>query len=96
MINKKILDLNELEKKLDNALENETPQKLNEWLDKKRCDLDGLTKKQKEYLSRFSCAWCDQPLNKLGCGAIFDGCSCEERVQKRSNCLKNYKERKHK
>ena len=53
-----------------------------------------LTKLQKRYLSRFTCAWCDHRMDHDGCGAIYDRCSPEIRATRLADCLKAYRPRK--
>lgn len=55
--------------------------------------MDGLTKNERRYLSRRACAWCDMPLNREGCGAIYERCSEETRKARRKKCLAEYKPR---
>ena len=56
--------------------------------------LKELTKNEKRFLSKRLCAWCEMPLNRIECGALFGECSDETRVTRRNNCLKTYKPRK--
>ena len=55
--------------------------------------LKTLTKNEKRYLSKFECAWCDQPLNRVGCSAVYSHCSDQTRIDRRKKCLKKYKPR---
>ena len=55
--------------------------------------LKGLTKNQKAFLSRHSCGWCNLPLHRSGCGAIYDKCTEEDRIGRRERCLKGYRPR---
>jgi hypothetical protein len=52
-----------------------------------------LSKGEKRYLARFECAWCGHGLSYTGCSAIYESCTEETRIQKRKDCLKNYKPR---
>lgn len=48
-----------------------------------------LTKSEKQYLSKFQCLLCEQPLDKDVCGAIYaKKCSAKIREQRRQECLK--------
>lgn len=51
------------------------------------------TKNERRYLSRFECAWCDQPLDRDTCGAIGEKCSESTRRDKRERCLLEYRPR---
>ena len=53
-----------------------------------------MTKNERRFLTRHQCAWCDQPLDKDWCGAIWDKCSAETRTKRQAECLKTYKPRK--
>jgi uncharacterized protein with PIN domain len=52
--------------------------------------LKALTKLERRYLKRRVCMLCDQPLSSVGCGAIFDECPEEVRVDRRKDCLKHF------
>lgn len=52
-----------------------------------------LTKNEKQYLARRSCAWCEMPLDRNECGAIYEQCSIETRQKRRTDCLSHYKPR---
>jgi len=54
-----------------------------------------LSKNQRRFLSHRICGWCEQPLNRAGCGAIFGGiCDEDFRAGRRGECLATYKPRK--
>ena len=53
-----------------------------------------LTTNAKRYLSRRVCAWCELPLHRPYCGAIYTECTPETRIKRRDNCLEFYKPRK--
>ena len=55
--------------------------------------LKALSKNEKAFLSRRICAWCDTPLDRLGCSAIWDKCDEATRITRRRKCLKTYKPR---
>ncbi len=55
--------------------------------------LKSLTKNQRRYLSRRSCAWCETPLSRADCGAIYDGCTDKNRIARANRCLKGFKPR---
>lgn len=55
--------------------------------------MDDLTKNQRRFLSRRVCALCDMPLDRDGCGAIFQQCSEQVRKDRRERCLATYKPR---
>ena len=57
---------------------------------------DSLNKNQKRYLKRFVCGWCERCLSSNECIDIMSPCSDEKLIEKRNNCLKNYKPRKKK
>ncbi len=63
---------------------------------KERAQLAALTRPQRRWLSTFSCAWCDMPAHRPGCGAIYNSgrCTEETRSQKRAQALKTYAPRK--
>lgn len=46
-----------------------------------------LTPTEMRYLARHVCAWCDQPLHKNSCGAVYEKCSLRVREQRRADCL---------
>ena len=46
-----------------------------------------MTKDERRVLSRYQCAWCDQRLSANDCGAIYEGCTAEQREQRRQKCL---------
>jgi hypothetical protein len=53
-----------------------------------------LTKLEKRYLSRFTCGWCDQRLDREICGSVCNGwsrCSAEQRDYRRKFALLKYK-----
>lgn len=58
-------------------------------------ELDPIIKarREKRYLSRHVCAFCEQPLDQNHCGAIWDKCSPEVREKRRLDCLAQYKPR---
>lgn len=56
--------------------------------------LSSLSKGEKRYLKKFECAWCEHGLKNPGCSAISDSCTEEKRIERRKNCLKNYKPRR--
>jgi hypothetical protein len=51
------------------------------------------TKLEKRYLSRRVCAWCEMPLDREGCAAIYDECPPEVRLRRRLDCLSHYRPR---
>ena len=53
-----------------------------------------MTKNEKKFLSRHICSWCEQPLDKDWCGAIFEKCPDHVRLKRQRECLKTYKPRK--
>jgi hypothetical protein len=50
-----------------------------------------MTRAEKRFLSRRICAWCDQPLDKDWCSAIWEKCSPEIRAKRREDCLRTRK-----
>lgn len=52
-----------------------------------------LTRLQRLYLSRRVCGWCDMPLHRDSCGAIYERCSTGTRAKRRARCLAQYKQR---
>ncbi len=52
-----------------------------------------LTKNEKRYLARRECAWCNMPLNRKSCGAIYEKCSEASRIVRLISCLEEYKPR---
>lgn len=57
--------------------------------------LKSLTRGQRQFLSRFACALCEQSMAQAGCGSIYGpACSDEFKVEKRARLLKEYKPRK--
>lgn len=52
-----------------------------------------LTANQRRYLARHICAWCDQRLDRSGCGAIYEKCGEDAREKRRMDCLKAYRPR---
>ena len=55
--------------------------------------LANLDKHQKRYLSHRGCGLCEHPLDQTGCGAIYDPCGEQVRVDRRIACLAEYKPR---
>lgn len=51
---------------------------------------ESLTKGQKRFLSKYECMWCDHPLDRLGCSAIFQHCSENKRIERRIASLLNF------
>lgn len=55
--------------------------------------LDGFTKSELDFLHKYSCALCDQPLDRRWCGALDLGppsvrkCSMEELEDRARRCL---------
>ena len=58
--------------------------------------MEQLTKLEKRYLSKFTCAWCDHRMDKDGCSAIQDRCSPNQQYNRRQRALAQYKPRKRK
>ena len=52
-----------------------------------------LTKKEKRFLSRRICGWCEQSLDRDWCAAIWEKCSEETRAKRVEDCLQTYKPR---
>jgi hypothetical protein len=55
-----------------------------------------LTKNQRRFLSRRVCAFCELPLHRAGCGAVYYKCPMEARIARREDCLKAYRPRTNK
>lgn len=55
--------------------------------------VSGYTRNEKRRLSQYLCAWCDQPLDRESCGAIYQKCTPEVRASRRASCLAGYRPR---
>ena len=53
---------------------------------------DKLSARDKRILARYVCGWCDQPLDKQSCGALFGPCSQGTMESRRKECLEAHKE----
>jgi hypothetical protein len=61
--------------------------------DKEKAQLESLDKYQKKYLSNRCCGACEKPLDQVGCGSFYEACPEQTRIERRSNCLEQYKPR---
>ena len=52
-----------------------------------QAQLKDCTKKEKQQLAKYVCCWCEQPLHKKGCGAIYTHCKEDVRIKRRSEAL---------
>lgn len=56
--------------------------------------LESLSKKEKAYLNRRVCGWCENTsLGETGCYAVFKKCTESTRIERRKRCLSGYKPR---
>lgn len=53
-----------------------------------------LTRFERRYLSRRICSFCDMPLDRESCGAIYEACPRKVREKRRADCLAQYRARK--
>ena len=56
-------------------------------------EIRSLSKKERRYLSKRTCALCGMPLDRPGCSAIWDPCTEKDRRKRRAACLEEYKPR---
>lgn len=61
--------------------------------EQEREQLGNLDRYQKRYLSRRVCGLCELPLDRVGCGAVYEACSEVTRLRRRRLCLKKYRPR---
>lgn len=52
-----------------------------------------LSKGERRFLAKYECLFCEHPLDRDGCSAIWEKCPADVRVQRRESCLKHYKPR---
>ena len=62
--------------------------------DELRARFADLSRNEKQYLSRRICSWCENPLDRPSCGAIYEKCSVENRMTRLEKCLADYKPRR--
>ncbi len=55
--------------------------------------LESLTKKERRYLSKYHCAWCETTLNKTDCYETIEPCSEATKIKRMKKCLRSYKPR---
>lgn len=55
--------------------------------------LKSLSRNEKQFLARRTCAWCGMPLSHAGCAAIYKACSESTRINRRKKCLQTYEPR---
>lgn len=55
--------------------------------------LAALDRFERRYLKGRCCALCDQGLDRVGCGSLFEACEEEQRIKRREACLREYKPR---
>jgi hypothetical protein len=62
---------------------------------KEKEQLAKLDKYQKKYLSGLCCGACDHPLDRVGCGTVYNDNACDEqtRIARREKALLKYKPR---
>jgi hypothetical protein len=53
----------------------------------------GMTKGERRFLSRRVCGWCEMPLHRDSCQALYDPCSSETIALRRRRCLETYRPR---
>jgi hypothetical protein len=46
-----------------------------------------VTANAKARLRRFECAWCNQRMDRLSCGGIYDTCPVSVRLKRAADCL---------
>lgn len=64
--------------------------------DKEEEQLAGLDKYQMRYLKQWECGWCGKPCDRPGCYILsYCGKPCEQegRIERRKQCLAQYKPR---
>jgi len=55
--------------------------------------LSTLNKLEKLFLSRRTCDFCDEALDRNSCGAIGDSCKDSDIISRRKRCLETYEPR---
>jgi len=52
-----------------------------------------LSKGERRFLANYECGFCEHPMHRDGCGAIWEKCSADDQERRRASCLKHYKPR---
>lgn len=60
---------------------------------REREQIAALDRYERRYLAMRECAWCDQPMDRPGCGAIYEACPEQVRINRRKRCLDEYQPR---
>lgn len=61
--------------------------------EREREQLAGLGRYQRRYLARRVCGLCELPLDRAGCGGIYEACPEDVRIERRRRCLDEYRPR---